>query len=88
MKVWVVEKIDEWDGQVDTQTALYDSKEKAIKQMEQWKEDDHQFINDVKELIKDGSIDCEFDEEELYFYCYNGYRFDSKTITIHETEVL
>ena len=88
MKVWVVEKIDEWDGQVDTQTALYDSKEKAIKQMEQWKEDDHQFINDVRELIEDGNADCEFDEEELYFYCYDGLNFDAKTITIHETEVL
>lgn len=88
MKVWVVEKIDEWDGQVDTQTALFDSKEKAIKQMEQWKDDDWQFINDVKEIIKDGNLDCELFDEELYFYCYDGYNFDAKTITIKEMEVL
>ena len=88
MKVWVVEKIDEWDGQVDTQTALYDSKEKAIKQMEQWKDDDYKFIEDVKELIKDGNEDCLFDEKELSFYCYDGLNFDSKTIIITEMEVL
>ena len=88
MKVWVVEKIDEWDGQVDTQTALYDSKEKAIKQMEQWKEDDFKFIDDVREIIKDGNLDSHIDEEELYFYCYDGLNFDAKTISIHEMEVL
>ena len=83
MKVWVVEKMDEWDGQVDTQIALYDSKEKAIKCMEQWKEDDWQFINDVKEIIKDGNEDCTIIEEEKYFYC-----FDAKTITMTQMEVL
>lgn len=88
MKIWIVEIIDEWDGQVDTQIALYDSKEKAIKQMEQWKEDDWQFINDVKEIIKDGNEDCTITEEETYFYCYDALNFDSKTITITEQEVL
>ena len=88
MKVWVVEKIDEWDGQVDTQTALFDSKEKAIRQMNQWKKDDHQFINDVIEIIADGNTDSDIIDEELYFYCYDGLNFDAKTITIHETEVL
>lgn len=88
MKIWVVEKIDEWDGQVDTQTALYDSKEKAIKCMQQWKEDDWQFINDVKEIIKDGNEDCTVTEEETYFYCYDAINFDAKTITITEQEVL
>ena len=88
MKVWVVEKIDEWDGQVDTQTALYDSKEKAIKCMEKWKEDDWQFINDVKEIIKDGNEDCIITEEKTYFYCYDAINFDAKTINVYETEVL
>lgn len=88
MKIWVVEKIDEWDGQVDTQTALFDSKEKAIKQMEQWKDDDWQFINDVKEIIKDGNEDSNIIEDELYFYCYDGLNFDAKTIAITEMEVL
>ena len=88
MKVWVVEKIDEWDGQVDTQTALYDSKEKAIKCMEQWKADDSNFIDDVREIIKDGNMDSHIDEEELYFYCYDGLNFDAKTIIITEKEVM
>lgn len=88
MKVWVVEKIDEWSGQVDTQTALFDSKEKAIKQMEQWKEDDWQFINDIRELIKDGNEDCTIIETEKSFYCYDGINFDGKTINVYETEVL
>ena len=88
MKVWVVEKIDEWSGQVDTQTALFDSKEKAIKQMEQWKDDDFKFIDDIKELIKDGNEDCNIIEDETSFYCYDGINFDSKTITVYETEVL
>ena len=88
MKVWVVDMIDEWDGQVDTHIALYDSKEKAIKQLEQWKEDDWQFINDVKELIKDGNEDCIITEEETCFYCYDAMNFDAKTINVYETEVL
>ena len=88
MKVWVVEKIDEWSGKVDTQIALYDSKEKAIKQMEQWKDDDFKFIDDVRELIKDGNEDCTVIETETSFYCYDSINFDGKTINVYETEVL
>lgn len=88
MKVWVVEKIDEWDGQVDTQTALFDSKEKAVRQMNQWKDDDYQFIGDVREIIKDGNEDSNIIDEELYFYCYDSLNFDAKTISITEMEVL
>ena len=88
MKVWVVEKIDEWSGIVDTQTALFDSKEKAIKQMEQWKADDSKFIDDIKEIIKDGNEDCTIIETEKSFYCYDAINFNGKTINVYETEVL
>ena len=88
MKVWVVDMIDEWDGQVDTHIALYDSKEKAIKQMEQWKNDDFKFIDDVRELIKDGNEDCTIIEEETFFFFFDAMNFDAKTIKVYETEVL
>lgn len=88
MKVWVVEQVDEWCGNIDTKIALYDSKEKAIKCMQQWKDDDSKFIDDIRELIKDGNEDCSIIEEKTSFYCYDGINFDSKTIVITEQEVM
>lgn len=88
MKVWVVEKIDEWDGQVDTKVALFDSKEKAIKCMGNWKDDDHHFICDVESIIADGNEDSYITDEETYFYCYDAINYDALTITIKEMDIL
>lgn len=88
MKVWVVEKIDEWDGQVDTKVEIFDSKEKAIKCMQDWKDNDHHFICDVQSVMSSGNKDSYIIDEETYFYCYDALNFDALTITITEKEIL
>jgi len=86
--VWVVEKIEEYDGAVDTKIKIFKNKEDAIKQKEEWKEKDYFFINDVKSDIDNECYDSRIDDDELYFYAYDSFNFDSLTIDIREMEVL
>ena len=87
MKVFVVEKIDEYDGQVNTDFKVFDTLKKAQTQKMVWLEEEQNFIDDIESFIKDGNKDCILESEKNYFYAYDSYNFDALTITINEIEV-
>lgn len=87
LRIWVVEKIDEWDGQVNTSVELFISYDEAREYMESELEAEHCFIDDVKDAIRCGNEDCSIIDEETFFYCYDALNFNAITITLKEMEV-
>lgn len=88
-KVWVIEKVSEFSGSVDSEVKVFRHKEDAIKQKEKWKEEDSQFIDDIQEDINiNENCGSTIEDEELYFYAYDGFNFESVLFNITEMEVL
>ena len=88
MKVWTVQEIENWNGQVSTKLKLFKNKETALECMKVWKELHDGFIRDVEEAVKSEDSDFVIMEREDYFYCYDGINFDSYEIIIDNMEVL
>ena len=87
-KVYVVEQIWEYDGQVDTSIEVFSNLEKAKKQKQKWIDGARHFIEDIQSCIDNGDIDSHIDNEENYFYAYDGINYDALTIAIEEKEIL
>lgn len=87
MKVYVVELLFEYDGQVDTEYEIFDSLDKAKQCMDDWKFDYKHFIEDIQTDIDNGSEDCVIENKENYFYAYDSFNFETLTINIKEKEI-
>ena len=87
MKVYVVETIYHYDGQVDTNIVVFDTFEKAKKYKQVEIDKANHFIEDIKRDIDDGNEDSIIEDKETYFYAYDSYNFDEYTISINEREV-
>ena len=87
MKVYVVETIYHYDGQVDTNIVVFNTFEKAKKYKQVGIDKANHFIEDIKRDIDDGNEDSIIEDKETYFYAYDSYTFDEYTISINEREV-
>ena len=87
-KVYVVEQIWEYDGQVDTKIEVFSNLDKAKEQKQKWIDDARHFIEDIQSYIDNGNIDSHIDNEEKYFYAYDSLNFEALTIVIEEKEIL
>ena len=86
-KVYVVELLFEYDGQVDTEYEIFDSLDKAKQCMDDWKFAYKHFIEDIQTDIDNGSEDCVIENKENYFYAYDSFNFETLTINIKEKEI-
>lgn len=80
MEVYVVEKITEIDGTIDTNVRVFTTLENAIKCKEDMQ--NNNFVEDVKKSIDDGNVDNFIHDGNNYFCCYDAYTFEELTITI------
>lgn len=87
-KVYVVEQIWEYDGQVDTNIEVFSDLEKAKEQKQKWIDDAGHFIEDIQSYIDDGNLDSHIDNGETYFYAYDSLSFEALTIVIEEKDIL
>ena len=87
-KVYVVEQIWEYDGQVDTKIEVFSNLDKAKEQKQKWIDDAGHFIEDIQSCIDNGDIDSHIDNEQDYFYAYDGINYEALTIGIYEKEIL
>ncbi len=87
MKVYVVEMVDEYDGQVDTKVRVFGTLEKAKQYKQEIIDGANHFVKDIQTDIDNGSLDSTIENEEMYFYAYDSFNFDALTITIKEMEV-
>lgn len=86
-KVYVVHMQDKWDGDTECQIKVFDTIEKARQQKQKWIDEDCHFIDDIMSTIENGNEDSRIENEEDYFYAYDGLNFDSKFIEIIEREI-
>ena len=86
MKIYIVEEIYEYDGQVDTECEAFDTFEKAKKCKENWA--DNNFVDDIKRDIENGNLDSHIENSDTDFYAYDGINFEAQTITIYEKNLL
>ena len=89
-KVYVLEEIWEYDGQVETKVKLFSTFEKAQEEFNKLKVNN--FVEDIQRDIDNGNEDSHIDEdkknEELYFYAYDSFNFEALTITVDVKEIL
>lgn len=88
MFIYVIEVIEEFDGNIETQIFLFDTQEKAQEHKQKIIDDFSHFIEDIRENIKEGFEDCEIIDNPFYFYCYNALNFDRLTVAITKNQIL
>lgn len=86
-KIWVLEKLDEYDGQANTNIKLFETREKAEEGMNEMIRNEKPFIDEVREMLSDGNMDCQIQKTNTYMYVYDGINFNALTISIREVEV-